>query len=89
MTTRNYKDELMNQSKKDKATRLMIDKKFIENIEKTNREVDCLFICNCGRMGKKALRQILGDSNKNNGSGLFCPRCTEINRNLNFLCNVK
>lgn len=82
MVNRNYKNELLNQSKKDKASRLMINKQFIENIEKTNREVDCLFICNCGRMGKKALRQILGDTNKNNGSGLFCHRCTEINRNL-------
>ena len=78
---RNYKNELINQSKKDKATRLMIDKKFIENIEKTNRGVDCLFICNCGRMGKKALRQILGDTNKNNGSGLFCEICTKLNSN--------
>ena len=81
MATRNYKDELMNQSKKDKASRLMINKQFIENIEKTNREVDCLFICNCGRMGKKALRQILGDTNKNNGTGLFCRICTKLNSN--------
>ena len=51
-----YKNELIEQSNKDKATRLMVDKKFIENIEKTNREVNCLFICNCGRMGKKGIR---------------------------------
>jgi hypothetical protein len=84
-TERNYKNELLQQSEKDKATKLMINKEFIENIEKTNREVKCKFICKCGLMGPvggKSLRQILGDTNKNNGSGLFCPRCTEINRNL-------
>lgn len=81
-TNRNYKNELLQQSEKDKATKLMINKQFIENTEKINRDVKCIFICKCGLMSKKELRQILGDTNKNNGSGLFCPRCTEINRNL-------
>ena len=82
MSNRNYKNELLIQSKKDKSTRLMINKQFIENTGKINRDVKCIFICKCGLMSKKALRQILGDTNKNNGSGLFCSRCTEINRNL-------
>lgn len=82
MVNRNYKNELLNQSKKDKASRLMINKQFIENIEKTNREVDCLFICNCGRMGKKALRQILGDTNKNNGHGFKCKVCARDSKNI-------
>lgn len=78
---RNYKDELIKQSKKDKASKLMINKKFIENIDKVNRGVKCIFICKCAVMGKKNIRQILGDTNKNNGTGLFCKNCTKLNSN--------
>ena len=81
MAKRDYKNELLIQSEKDKATKLMINKQFIENIEKTDRDVKCIFICKCGLMSKKALRQILGDTNKNNGTGLFCGNCTKLNSN--------
>ena len=83
MEKRNYKNELIHRSLKDKATRLMVDKIFIENVKKFKnfRDYYCIFICKCGIMGKKKPRDILGDKGKS-GSGLFCPRCTEQNRNL-------
>ena len=82
---RNYKNELIEQSKKNNATKLMINNQFIENIEKINRDVKCIFICECGIMGKKGIRQILGNSHKiegkNSGTGLFCSSCTKLNSN--------
>jgi len=83
MEKRNYKNELIHRSLKDKATRLMVNKIFIENVKKIKnfRDYYCIFICKCGIMGKKKPRDILGDKGKG-GSGLFCPRCTEQNRNL-------
>jgi hypothetical protein len=81
-TKRNYKNELLQQSEKDKAIKLMINKQFIENIEKINRDVECIFICNCGLMGKKGIRQILGDCDKNNGHGFKCKVCARDSKNI-------
>ena len=81
MAKRDYKNELLIQSEIDKSTRLMVDKNFLENIDKINRECYCIFLCKCGIKGKKRPRDALGEIGKNNGSGLFCLRCTEINRN--------
>ena len=77
---RNYKNELLIQSKKDNAKKLMINKCFIENMDEINRKKNksiprCIYLCKCGKMGNKDIRQIL------DSSGLFCDRCTEINRN--------
>jgi len=80
--TRDYKNELIDRSKQDGASRMMVNKCFLQNTIKVSRDSFCIFICKCGRMGKRNIRQILGDYNKNNGYGFQCKICVRDNKNI-------
>jgi hypothetical protein len=71
---RNWLEELKNKANEDNAIDLKIDGKKLKECNKINRSTKCIFLCVCGNVGNKAVKNII------ESTGFLCKTCINKTR---------